>query len=122
LMHARQQSSIHARTIHQHHLTETALDGAAFITPHLPTESSTKSPLNTVGPTPRPHLAPRLCVAQIHSHHAPRCRSPHSAGHISSATMLSRQLARLMSTSSASSSGCCPLVALAHRLPGWPCC
>lgn len=33
------------------------------------------------------YLAPKLCVAQIHSHHAPKCRSPHSAGHISSATM-----------------------------------
>jgi hypothetical protein len=67
------------------------------------------------------HLEPRPCLAHSHNHTTPSCLQAQSAGHMSRATMLSLQLACLMSTSRASRSGCRPLVTLAHICPGWPC-
>lgn len=64
----------------------------------------------------------RPCRAHSQSQLAPRCRSDHSTGHISSATMLSLQLECFTSTSSASSSAWRLLMASCHSLPVWPCC
>jgi hypothetical protein len=72
--------------------------------------------------TTRTHLSLRPCLAHSQSQLAPMCRRDHSTGHISSATMLSRQLECLTSTSSASSRACLLLMASLHRLPVWPCC